>query len=143
MDIRVVGENIFYIESDCVIYFVDNAFSDTDTNILVEHSGDRLLDVFSKLSSLPTGEFKVVPAFNLKTDYILLSVIPKNLDNEKDEKFLKEIFENITSCFERYEFNTIAIDIKRLENSYGKRHSEIFKNYLRNLNRDLVVFLCK
>ena len=52
MDIRVVSESIFDIESDCILYFVDNAFSNDDTMEIISKAGNRLLDVFSKLSSL-------------------------------------------------------------------------------------------
>ena len=69
MDIRVVSESIFNIESDCIVYFVDNAFSNDDTMEIISKAGNRLLDVFSKLSSLATGEYKIIPAFNLKTIY--------------------------------------------------------------------------
>ena len=52
MDIRVVSESIFNIESDCIVYFVDNAFSNEDTMEIITKAGNRLLDVFSKISSL-------------------------------------------------------------------------------------------
>ena len=45
--------------------------------------------------------------------------------------------------FEKYEFNTLAVDIKRLNDSYGKKHCDIFKECLRNLDMDIVIFLCK
>lgn len=143
MDIRVVSENIFDIESDCIVYFVDNSFSNDDTMEIISEAGNRLLDVFSKLSSLTTGEFKVVPAFNLKATYIVLCSIPQKIEKEEDEKFLEGIFSNILIEIERREFNTVAVDITRLFNSYGSKHSEVFKKFLRNLNNDIVVFLCK
>lgn len=143
MDIRVTGESIFDIESDCILYFVDNAFCNKDSLDLVEKAGDRLLNVFSKISSISTGDVKVVPAFDLKTLYIILATLPKNIENEEEKNFLKEIFDKILDSFEKYEFNTMAIDIKRLNDSYGKKHSDEFKNYLRNLDKDFVVFLCK
>ena len=143
MDIRVVCENILDIESDCIVYFVDNSFSNDDTMKIISKAGNRLLDVFSKLSSLTTGEFKVVPAFNLKATYIVLCSIPQKIEKEEDEKFLEGIFSNILIEIERREFNTVAVDITRLSNSYGSKHSEVFKKFLRNLNNDIVVFLCK
>ena len=143
MDIRVVCDNIFDIESDCIVYFVDNSFSNDDTMKIISKAGNRLLDVFSKLSSLTTGEFKVVPAFNLKATYIVLCSIPQKIEKEEDEKFLEGIFSNILIEIERREFNTVAVDITRLSNSYGSKHSEVFKKFLRNLNNDIVVFLCK
>lgn len=143
MDIRVVSESIFDIESDCIVYFVDNAFSSEDTMELVSKAGDRLLDVFSKISSFANGEFKIVPAFNLKTTYVIISSIPQRIENEEDEKFLEEIFSNILSGIEKYEFNTIAVDVTRLSNSYSSKHSEVFKRFLRNVKKDIVVFMCK
>lgn len=143
MDIRVTGESIFNIESDCILYFVDNAFCNEDSLELIKMAGNRLLTVFSKISSLATGDIKVIPAFDLKACYIILSTIPKNIENEKEKNFLKEIFDKIVASFEKYEFNTMAVDIKRLNESYGKDHCDVFKNYLRNLDRDFVVFLCK
>ncbi|MBK1469142.1 macro domain-containing protein [Parvimonas parva] len=143
MDIRVVSESIFDIESDCIVYFVDNAFSSEDTMELVSKAGDRLLDVFSKISSFATGEFKIVPAFNLKTTYVIISSIPQSIETEEDEKFLEEIFSNILSGIEKYEFNTIAVDVTRLLNSYSSKHSEVFKRFLRNVKKDIVVFMCK
>lgn len=143
MDIRVVSESIFDIESDCIVYFVDNAFSSEDTMELVSKAGDRLLDVFSKISSFATGEFKIVPAFNLKTTYVIISSIPQSIETEEDEKFLEEIFLNILSGIEKYEFNTIAVDVTRLSNSYSSKHSEVFKRFLRNVKKDIVVFMCK
>ena len=119
MDIRVVSENIFDIESDCIVYFVDNSFSNDDTMEIISKAGNRLLDVFSKLSSLTTGEFKVVPAFNLKATYIVLCSIPQKIEKEEDEKFLEDIFSDILLEIERREFNTVAVDITRLSNSYG------------------------
>ena len=108
MDIRVVSESIFDIESDCIVYFVDNAFSNDDTMEIISKAGNRLLDVFSKLSSLATGEYKI-------------------------------IFAGI----KKREFNTVAVDITRLSNSYSFKHSEIFKKFLRNIDDDIVVFMCK
>ena len=143
MDIRVVSENIFDIESDCIVYFFDNSFSNDDTMEIISKAGNRLLDVFSKLSSLTTGEFKAVPAFNLKATYIVLCSIPQKIEKEEDEKFLEDIFSDILLEIERREFNTVAVDITRLSNSYGSKHSEVFKKFLRNLNNDIVVFLCK
>lgn len=143
MDIRVVGESIFDIESDCILYFVDNAFTNKDTLELVEQCGNRILNTFSKISSIPTGDLKIVPAFDLKADYIILSVIPKNIENDEDRHFLKGIFYKIMENFEKYEFNTLAVDIKRLNDSYGKKHCDIFKECLRNLDMDIVIFLCK
>ena len=143
MDIRVVSESIFDIESDCIVYFVDNVFSSEDTMELVSKAGDRLLDVFSKISSFATGEFKIVPAFNLKTTYVIISSIPQSIETEEDEKFLEEIFSNILSGIEKYEFNTIAVDVTRLSNSYSSKHSEVFKRFLRNVKKDIVVFMCK
>ena len=95
MDIRVVSESIFDIESDCIVYFVDNAFSNDDTMEIISKAGNRLLDVFSKLSSLATGEYKIIPAFNLKTIYTIISSIPQKIETSEDENFLEEIFEDI------------------------------------------------
>ena len=118
MDIRVVSESIFNIESDCIVYFVDNAFSNEDTMEIITKAGNRLLDVFSKISSLATGEFKTVPAFNLKATYVLVEI-------------------------ERHKFNTLAVDVTRLSNSYSSKHSEILKKFLRYVSDDVVVFMCK
>ena len=139
MDIRVVSESIFDIESDCIVYFVDNAFSNDDTMEIISKAGNRLLDVFSKLSSLATGEYKIIPAFNLKTIYTIISSIPQKIETSEDEKFLEEIFAGI----KKREFNTVAVDITRLSNSYSFKHSEIFKKFLRNIDDDIVVFMCK
>ena len=127
MDIRVVSESIFNIESDCIVYFVDNAFSNEDTMEIITKAGNRLLDVFSKISSLATGEFKTVPAFNLKATYVVLCSIPPKIENEEDEKFLEEIFSDILVEIERHKFNTVAVDVTRLSNSYSSKHSEILK----------------
>lgn len=143
MDIRVVKESIFEIESDCIIYFVDNSFSSDSSLELISNAGSRICDVFSKISSLPTGEFKVVPAFNLETGYVVLTVIPEIISSHKDEEFLENIFERIIETFEDYEFNTVAIDISGLEKNFSTEHSQIFKDFLRKTNKDLVFFLCK
>lgn len=143
MDIRVIGESIFNIESDCIVYFVDNNFANNDSLELIKYAGNRLLNTFSKISSIPTSQVKVVPAFDLKANYILLTVIPKNIQSKEDKEFLKEIFDNIIETFEMHEFNTMAIDIKRLNNSYGSEYCDELKKYLRSLDKDFVVFLCK
>ena len=135
MDIRVVSESIFDIESDCIVYFVDNAFSNDDTMEIISKAGNRLLDVFSKLSSLATGEYKIIPAFNLKTIYTIISSIPQKIETSEDENFFAGI--------KKREFNTVAVDITRLSNSYSFKHSEIFKKFLRNIDDDIVVFMCK
>ena len=98
MDIRVVSESIFNIESDCIVYFVDNAFSNEDTMEIITKAGNRLLDVFSKISSLATGEFKTVPAFNLKATYVVLCSIPPKIEKEEDEKFLDCVY-SLNPCF--------------------------------------------
>ena len=143
MDIRVVSESIFDIESDCIVYFVDNAFSNDDTMEIISKAGNRLLDVFSKLSSLATGEYKIIPAFNLKTIYTIISSIPQKIETSEDENFLEEIFEDIFAGIKKREFNTVAVDITRLSNSSSFKHSEIFKKFLRNIDDDIVVFMCK
>ena len=143
MDIRVVSESIFNIESDCIVYFVDNAFSNEDTMEIITKAGNRLLDVFSKISSLATGEFKTVPAFNLKATYVVLCSIPPKIEKEEDEKFLEEIFSDILVEIERHKFNTVAVDVTRLTNSYSSKHSEILKKFLRYVSDDVVVFMCK
>ena len=138
MDIRVVSESIFNIESDCIVYFVDNAFSNEDTMEIITKAGNRLLDVFSKISSLAT-----VPAFNLKATYVVLCSIPPKIEKEEDEKFLEEIFSDILVEIERHKFNTLAVDVTRLSNSYSSKHSEILKKFLRYVSDDVVVFMCK
>lgn len=143
MDIRVVSESIFDIESDCIVYFVDNAFSNDDTMEIVSNAGNRLLDVFSKLSSFATGEFKIVPAFNLNATYAIIASIPQKIETEEDERFLEEIFFNILNGLKNRGFNTVAVDVTRLSNSYSFKHSEIFKKFLKNINDDFVVFMCK
>ena len=143
MDIRVVSESIFDIESDCIVYFVDNSFSNEDTMEIISKAGNRLLDVFSKLSSLVTGAFKVVPAFNLKATYIVLCSIPQKIEKEEDEEFLEDIFSNILIEIEKHEFNTVALDVTRLSNSYSSKHNEILKKFLRYVSDDVVVFMCK
>lgn len=143
MDIRVVSESIFDIESDCIVYFVDNAFSNDDTMEIISKAGNRLLDVFSKISSFATGEFKIVPAFNLKATYVVIGSIPQKIETEEGEKFLEENFLNILNEINSRGFNTVAVDVTRLSNSYSFKHSEIFKKFLRNINDDIVVFMCK
>ena len=39
--------------------------------------------------------------------------------------------------------NTVADDVTRLSNSYSFKHSEIFNKFLKNINDDFVVFMCK
>lgn len=145
MDIRIVGESIFNIDSDCIIYFVDNAFANDDSMELISKSGDRILDVFSKISSIPTYDFKIVPAFNIKSKYIALTVLPNKIEDDEVEKRLFETFNKIFLEFQERDFNKISLDVKRLEKNYSLRHGEIFKKFLRNRNNteDIVVFLCK
>lgn len=146
MDIRIVGESIFDINADCIFYFVDNAFTDKDSMDLVSKSGDRILDLFSNISSIPTYEYKIIPAFDIKSTYISLVVLPKRIDNEVEEERVYNLFNEIYTSIKDREFNKLAFDLKRLENSYSSKHCEILKRFLKKLDKsgeDIVVFMCK
>lgn len=146
MDIRIVGESIFDINTDCIFYFVDNTFTDKDSIDLISKSGDRILDVFSNVSSIPTYDYRIVPAFDINSTYISLVVLPKEFETEVEERMIYELLDKIYSSMKERNFNKIAFDLRRLENSYGKKHCDILKNFLRKIDKDgedIVVFICK
>ena len=69
--------------------------------------------------------------------------VNSEIEKEEDEKFLEEIFSDILVEIERHKFNTVAVDVTRLSNSYSSKHSEILKKFLRYVSDDVVVFMCK
>lgn len=146
MDIRIVGDSIFDINSDCIVYFVDNAFTNKDSMDLISNAGDRILNIFSNLSSISTYDFQIIPAFNIKSTYICLITVPNVIETEDDEARILELFDKMYTEFKNRNFTKISFDIKRLECSYGIKHCELLKKFLRKIDsckEDIVVFMCK
>lgn len=90
MDIRFVKGNIFELQSDAILYFIENSLLEENSKKLVEKAGERILEPLTKISGIEKGECKIIPAFNLISDYVILANLPENL---KD--YNKNIFKNL------------------------------------------------
>ena len=76
MDIRFVKGNIFELQSDAILYFIENSLLEENSKKLVEKAGERILEPLTKISGIEKGECKIIPGFNITSDYVILANLP-------------------------------------------------------------------
>ncbi|MDO5018253.1 MAG: macro domain-containing protein [Lagierella massiliensis] len=144
MDIRITFDETFDLECSGLVFFSENSLLDESTNKLIDKAGDRIIEPLSKIGSIPTGEVKVIPGFDLNQLYIFLTVLPENLDSDLNKKLFKDSLDKLIKLANEYDIDSIAINLVYLKERYGEQYIENLNRVLRSKEykfNDLVVFL--
>lgn len=146
MDIRFVNKDFFNINSEALVYFTDNTLIGERSDILIDKAGDRILETIQKLNGCATGEVKIVPGYNLKQDYVILSVLPDNIEGNIEIVLMKRLFENLFKLIDEYGISSIAIDVQYMQNKYGCEYitllNKIVRSNIYKYNNN-ILFMCK
>ena len=145
MDIRIIFEDVFEIESDGLVFFSDNALLDEGSNSLIENAGERVLLPLSKIQGVATGDVKLIPGFDLKQLYIFLTVLPEDIESKLNQKLFKDSFKKIIELSKEFNLESIAINLNYLKERYGEYYIDCLNRVLRSDDykfEDLIVFLC-
>lgn len=146
MDIRFKDKNIFEVSTESIVYFSDNSLIGEKSDVLINRAGDRILDTIQKLNGCSTGEVKIVPGYDLKQNYVLLSVLPENLNSEIDKKLFKNIFNNIFLMLDEYNIASFAIDVKYMSTKFGDEYIKLLNEIVRSDEykySDYTIYMCK
>ena len=145
MDIRFVKGNIFELQSDAILYFIENSLLEENSKKLVEKAGERILEPLTKISGIEKGECKIIPAFNITSDYVILANLPDDLKNNNKNIF-KNLIYNVFCEMKKFEIHSLNIDYSFLTEKYSSEfvnliHEVIDEKSLRI--SDFLVFMCK
>ena len=146
MDIRYIDKDIFEIESDSIVYFTDNSLIGKDSDVLLNKAGNRALESIQKLNGCATGEIKIIPGYNTKQYYIILSVLPNSIDSDKNIYLFKRLFTKLFEVAEEYNINSFAIDVLYMQSRYGAEYIRLLNNIIRSVElkySDFILYLCK
>ena len=122
-----------YLQEDVTVY--PNEVTSISTEVTINQSDGMIATI---MGSSATFDNRLL----VHGDVVFNStfeVVVKIFNPNQYPVYLKRGTEIVNVLFS----HTVAVDITRLSNSYGSKHSEVFKKFLRNLNNDIVVFLCK
>ncbi|MFY9284867.1 MAG: macro domain-containing protein [Miniphocaeibacter sp.] len=146
MDIRFTNENIFDVNAESIVYFTDNTLIGEKSNELIENAGERVLETIQKLNGCPTGEVKIIPGYNLKQNYVFLSVLPEKIENEIEIELFKRIFNKLFKLAEEYKISSFAIDVLYMQTMYGDDYLKLLNNVVRSADLkydDYTIYMSK
>lgn len=146
MDLRFVQKSIFDLKVDGIIYFTDNTLLGSSSKYLIEKASNSIIEPLLKQNGCPTGSAKITPGFSLLSEYVILSVIPDQIDNETSNFLFKESIYEIFNIIKEYELNSIAVDYSYINDNYGKKYIELFNSVIQEKRSnyvDVVIYLCK
>lgn len=146
MDIRFEKMDIFDQTFDAIVYFSKNDLLGADFTELFKHTSEKIEESFISLGAIPTGVAKLVPAQDLKADYLILSVIPEDLDTNRDIYLFESALNAIFDLVEKYQLSEMAIDVEQLKNNYGQKYVNILNRLIHQRRRELsdfVLHLCQ
>lgn len=145
MDIRFVKGNIFELQSDAILYFIENSLLEENSKKLVEKAGERILEPLTKISGIEKGECKIIPAFNITSDYVILANLPDDLKNNNKNIF-KNLIYNVFSEMKKYEIHSLNIDYSFLTEKYSSEFVNLINEVIDEKSlriSDFLVFMCK
>lgn len=145
MDIRFVKGNIFELQSDAILYFIENSLLEENSKKLVEKAGERILEPLTKISGIEKGECKIIPAFNITSDYVILANLPDDLrDNNKN--IFKNLIYNVFCEMKKFEIHSLNIDYSFLTEKYSSELVNLINEVIDEKSlriSDFLVFMCK
>ncbi|MBS5965955.1 MAG: hypothetical protein KIA06_00570 [Finegoldia magna] len=145
MDIRFVKGNIFELQSDAILYFIENSLLEENSKKLVEKAGERILEPLTKISGIEKGECKIIPAFNITSDYVILANLPDDLRNNNKNIF-KNLIYNVFCEMKKFEIHSLNIDYSFLTEKYFSEFVNLINEVIDEKSlriSDFLVFMCK
>ena len=145
MDIRFVKGNIFELQSDAILYFIENSLLEENSKKLVEKAGERILEPLTKISGIEKGECKIIPAFNITSDYVTLANLPDDLKNNNKNIF-KNLIYNVFCEMKKFEIHSLNIDYSLLTEKYSSEFVNLINEVIDEKSlriSDFLVFMCK
>ena len=145
MDIRFVKGNIFELQSDAILYFIENSLLEENSKKLVEKAGERILEPLIKISGIEKGECKIIPAFNITSDYVILANLPDDLRNNNKNLF-KNLIYNVFCEMKKFEIHSLNIDYSFLTEKYSSEFVNLINEVIDEKSlriSDFLVFMCK
>lgn len=145
MDIRFVKGNIFELQSDTILYFIENSLLEENSKKLVEKAGERILEPLTKISGIEKGECKIIPAFNITSDYVILANLPDDLRNNNKNIF-KNLIYNVFYEMKKFEIHSLNIDYSFLTEKYSSEFVNLINEVIDEKSlriSDFLVFMCK
>lgn len=145
MDIRFVKGNIFELQSDAILYFIENSLLEENSKKLVEKSGERILEPLTIISGIEKGECKIIPAFNITSDYVILANLPDDLRNNNKNIF-KNLIYNVFCEMKKFEIHSLNIDYSFLTEKYSSEFVNLINEVIDEKSlriSDFLVFMCK
>ncbi|QQK07813.1 macro domain-containing protein [Miniphocaeibacter halophilus] len=146
MDIRFTNDNIFDVNAESIVYFTDNTLIGEKSNELIENAGERILETIQKLNGCPTGEVKIIPGYNLKQNYVFLSVLPEKIENKVEIELFKSLFNKLFILAEEYKISSFAIDVLYMQTIYGDNYIRLLNNIVRSTDmkyNDYTIYMSK
>lgn len=146
MDIRFKDKNIFEVSTESIVYFSDNSLIGEKSDVLIRRAGNRILDTIQKLNGCATGDVKIVPGYDLKQNYVFLSVLPEKLESEIDRKLFKNIFKKVFLMLDEYNIASFAIDVNYMSMKFGDEYIKLFNEIIRSDEykySDYTIYMCK
>ena len=145
MDIRFVKGNIFELQSDAILYFIENSLLEENSKKLVKKAGERILEPLTKISGIEKGECKIIPAFNLISDYVILANLPENL-KDYNKNIFKNLIYNVFCEMKKFEIHSLNIDYSFLTEKYSSEFVNLINEVIDEKSlriSDFLVFMCK
>lgn len=132
MEIKNLSCNIFDHESDAILFFIENSLLEDRSKLLVKESGERIIDILTRISGIETSETIVVPGFDTKSDYVILCAIPEEIKTDFQKDLFKRALVNSFYMAKKYKISSINVDCDYLSGKYGKEYVDIFNDLTRD-----------
>ncbi|MDU1831802.1 MAG: hypothetical protein E6162_02400 [Finegoldia magna] len=145
MDIRFVKGNIFELQSDAILYFIENSLLEENSKKLVEKAGERILEPLTKISGIEKGECKIIPGFNITSDYVILANLPDDL-KKNNKSIFKNLIYNVFCEMKKFEIHSLNIDYSFLTEKYSSEFVNLINEVIDEKSlriSDFLVFMCK
>ncbi|MDO5754679.1 MAG: macro domain-containing protein [Tissierellia bacterium] len=146
MDLRFVNKSIFNISCDCMVYFTTNDLLGRESDALIKNAGEEILYSLSEINGLSTGDSQIIPGKDLLCDYVIVSCIPKEINDENKRYLFEEALYSIFDILEEYQLNRLAMDIEYIKRIYGNHYVEILNRIIQE-NRfnysNVILYLCQ
>ncbi|MDO5649272.1 MAG: hypothetical protein Q4G11_01605 [Gallicola sp.] len=145
MDIRFTNKNIFEIDSESIVFFTDHSLLGEKTNLLIQKAGEGIIEPLIKQAGCATGEVKIVPAFHLESNYVLLSVLPDK-DHPLAEKLFEDMLFQIFNTLRAYNIHSAAFDLSYVQKLFDQGYVALLNEVVTRNRReyaDILLYLCK
>ena len=144
LDIRFTKDNVYDLTADAIIHFSGCNFFGKENKNLIERAGDEILESFTKHGACSVGDAKVVPGFNLKADYVIMTVILVEVKDETDKQLFVKAVRKAFEIIKEFSVRIIAIDIAKLKELYEDNYVNLFNEVIRDRefkNLELIIYM--